>query len=111
MIESSHNSKSFPLTLDSVIGDYRRLPADTSGVFYHYTTHSGLEGILREGGLRAGYRMTMNDPAEFSYAKDVICGSLEQVRKSCKLGTIGRSLAACARKNLANLLKDTTELG
>ena len=49
-----------------------------SGTFYHYTTQRGLEGILRSGGLRATYRMKMNDPAEFKYARDLVFDSLNE---------------------------------
>jgi len=50
-----------------------------SSKFYKDTisspTHKGLKGILRDVGFRARYRMRMNDPGEFEYARNIFFGT------------------------------------
>jgi hypothetical protein len=100
----------FPLTVAQIFKQYTRLPADAGDVYYHYTTHEGLEGILRSGGLRARYRMGMNDPGEFSYARDVIYEELDNIGSRDDLRSYAKSLIIYTRKNLDKFLLDTTEM-
>lgn len=41
-------------------------------IFFHYTTAAGLEGIVRQGSLRATNFSFMNDPSELQYGRDLI---------------------------------------
>lgn len=102
--------ESFPLTVGQVFQQYTRIPADASNILYHYTTHSGLEGILKSGGLRATYRMKMNDAGEFDYARNVVYKALSKIGKRHDLPQVSRSLTIYTRKNLDQFLKDTTEM-
>ncbi len=86
------------------------MPSDASDVYYHYTTHAGLDGILRSGGLRATYRMRMNDTGEFDYARNVIYETLNEVEKSLNLPAVAQSLTTYTRKNLDQFLKNTIEM-
>jgi hypothetical protein len=104
--------ESFPLNLTvvQVLQQYTRIAADASDIFYHYTTHLGIEGILRSGGIRATYRKTMNDAGEFDYARKVVYEALDEAGRRHDLPPVVQSLAACIRKNLERLLDDTTEM-
>ncbi len=102
--------ESFPLTVGQVFQQYLRLPADASDIFYHYTTHAGLEGILRSGGFRATNRMEMNDDGEFDYARNVVYEALDEVSKRRDLSNVVHSLTTYTRKNLDQFLSDTTEM-
>ena len=98
-----------PLThIRDVSQQYRKFPADTSDIFYHYTTQVGLEGILRCGGLRATYRMKMNDPDEFKYARDLVFDALNEAESRQDGPGAKQSLTTCVRENLERLLLNDT---
>ncbi len=101
---------SFPLTVGQVCRQYTLLPSDALNILYHYTTHAGLEGILRSGGFRATYRMGMNDPGEFVYAREVFCNALNEVGRGRDLPNVAQSLIKCIHKNLDKFLENTTEM-
>lgn len=88
---------------------FRTLPVNTTAVYYHYTTRTGLEGILRDGGLRASYRMAMNDPAEYKYARDLVFDTLNVVGSHNEPSDVVQSLTTYARKNLQNMLSDSAD--
>ncbi|HBA39590.1 MAG TPA: hypothetical protein DCZ05_07575 [Deltaproteobacteria bacterium] len=102
--------ESFPLTVGQVSRQYTRIPADASHLFYHYATHAGLKGILRSGGLRAMYRMKMNDTGEFDYARNIIYEALNEVGRRRDLPNVAQDLMTYTRKNLDKFLADTTEM-
>jgi len=102
--------ESFPLTVSQVFHQYTRISADISETFYHYTTHAGLNGILRSGGFRATYRMRMNDAGEFDYAKNLIFETLNQIGSRQEFPAVVQSLTTYARKNLEQFLKDSVEM-
>jgi hypothetical protein len=102
--------ESFPLTVEQVFQQFTKLPADASGTFYHYTTHAGLNGILRSGGFRATYRMRMNDLGEFDYARNVVFQALSEVGGSNDLPKVAQDLTTYTCKNLDKFLKNTTEM-
>jgi len=101
---------SFPLTTRQVFQKYTRLPPEASRTFYHYTTHDGLEGILRSGGLRATYRKLMNDTGEFEYARSVVFKALDEVQKRHDLPSVALSITEYTLLNLKNMLEDTTDV-
>lgn len=102
--------ESFPLAVGQVFRRYTRIPADASDIFYHYTTHAGLKGILRSGGFRATYRMGMNDAREFDYARNVVYQALNEIGRRHDLPNVAQSLITYTRKNLDKFLNDTTEM-
>jgi len=102
--------ESFPVTVGQVFRQYTRIPADASDIFYHYTTHAGLNGILRSGGFQATYRMRMNDTGEFEYARNVVYGALDEVSGRYDLPNVIQSLVTYTTKNLDKFLSDTTEI-
>lgn len=102
--------ESFPLTVGQVLSQYTRIPAEASTIFYHYTTRSGLDGIFKSGGLRATYRMRMNDAEEFDYARNVVYEALGKIGRRHDVPQVARSLTTYTRKNLDKFLKDTTEM-
>jgi len=102
--------KSFPLTTRQIFRKYTRLPPEASNIFCHYTTHAGLEGILRSGGLRATYRKMMNDTGEFEYARKIIFKALDEVQKRNDLPSVAASLTEYTRLNLQSILEDTTNV-
>ena len=77
----SASIQAFPVTVGEVIQVFARIPLGATGVLYHYTTRAGLEGILRDGGLRATYRGRMNDREEFTYARQVIDEVFKEIRE------------------------------
>ncbi len=95
---------SFNLTLDESVRKYGKIPYTPSGVFYHYTSKTGLEGILRSGGLRATFRGNMNDNEEFSYAKNIIYEYLEKIENNQDLPNVKISIAKYTQLNLYRLL-------
>jgi hypothetical protein len=99
--------ESFPLTVGQVFRQYTMIPPDASAIFYRYTTHAG--GILRSGGLRATYRMGMNDAGEFKYARNAVYEALNEVGRRRDLPKVAQSLIIYTRKNLDKFLSDTTE--
>ncbi len=105
----SNIAESFLLKLGEVFQQYMRVPPDASDIFYHYTTPTGLEGILRNGGLRATYRMEMSDPAEFKYARMLVFNALNKIGSRHDLPPVAQSLTTYVRKNLDNFLNDRTE--
>lgn len=102
--------ESFPLTFGQVLQQITRISADASDVFYHYTTHAGIKGILRSGGLRATYRMRMNDAREFDYARNVVYNALNEVGKCQAFPPVAQRIVTYTRKNLDQFLKDTVEM-
>lgn len=102
--------EAFPLTVGQVFQQYTRLPTDASNVLYHYTTRKGLDGILKSGGMRATYRMRMNDPGEFDYARSLVFETLNMIGERDDLPPVGNSLASYAVKNVDLLLKDSFEM-
>lgn len=102
--------KSFPLTTRQVFRQYTRIPPEASNIFYHYTTHAGLVGILRTGGLRATYRKMMNDTGEFEYARKIIYKALDEVEKRNDLPSVAVSLTEYTRINLQRFLENTTNM-
>jgi len=102
--------ESFPLKVGQVSQQYTRIAYDASDIFYHYTTHAGLKGILRSGGLRATHRMKMNDAGEFDYARNVVYETLKEMGRRHDLPPVAQSLTIYTRKNLDQLLKDTMRM-
>lgn len=102
--------ESFPLTVRQIFQKYTKVPADASHIFYHYTTHAGLKGILKSGGFRATYRMKMNDTGEFAYARNVVYEALNEVGKRHDLPKVAEDLTTYTRINLEKFLDDTTKL-
>jgi hypothetical protein len=102
--------ESFSLTVNQVFKQYTTIPADASDIFYHYTTHTGLTGILRSGGFRATYRMRMNDTGEFEYARRVIFEALDEVGGRNDLLHVAQSVVKYTSKNLGKCLNGTTEI-
>lgn len=102
--------ESFPLTIGKVFRHYTKLPLDASSIFYHYTTHRGLDGILRSGGLRATYRMEMDDTGEFEYARSVVYETLLDIGRRVDLPNVTQSLVTYIRKNLDQFLQNTSEI-
>lgn len=100
--------ESFQLSGRAVIEQYTRIPADACDIFYHYTTRAGLEGILRSGGLRATYRMKMNDAGEFNYARNIVYEELDGIGRYPNLPPVALNLVKYTRKNLDQFLKNTT---
>ncbi len=109
MDEWSNIVESFPLSMGNILQQYSRIPSDSSDIFYHYTTHKGLEGILKSGGLRATYRMKMNDAVEFKYARDIIYKSLDRLNRMHNISKVEQSLTRYIRINLDKLLSDSIE--
>lgn len=105
----SNLAESFHLKVSEVIREYTKIHSNASDVFYHYTTHSGLKGILSSGGLWATYRMRMNDTGEFEYARDVVYEALDEVGQCHTLPNIAQSLTTYIRKNLDKFHNNTTE--
>ena len=102
--------ESFPLTEGHIFRQYTSIPAGASDIFYHYTTHAGLTGILRSGGFRATYRMRMNDAGEFDYARNVVYEALNEASRRNDLPNVAQSLVTYICRNLDRLLNDTTEI-
>ena len=101
--------ETFALTIADAARQYTRIPDNSSGIFHHYTTHEGLEGILRCGGLRATYRMKMSDTGEFVYAKRIILQALVDIQRCKDFSSVAKSLVKYTRINLKNLLANSPE--
>ncbi len=101
--------ESFRLTVGEVWKQYTRIPADAMDIFWHYTTHTGLKGILKSGGLRATYRLRMNDSGEFGYARSIIYKALNEISAIHDLSKVEHSLITYTRKNLDKFPNDTTD--
>lgn len=97
------------LTVKNVIEDYNRIPGDASGVFWHYTSRAGFEGILRSGGLRATYRLNMNDEGEFGYARRIVDQAVDGIRQRTDLPKVRLSLANSCKINLNRVLNQSKE--
>lgn len=80
--------QTFPVTVREAIQEFARIPLGATGVLYHYTTRAGLEGILRDGGLRATYRGRMNDRQEFTYARQVIDEVFNEIRERPEIPSV-----------------------
>lgn len=109
MIQSQwkNNVESFPLSVREVFRPYTKLPSDVSNSLFHYTTHCGIEGILRNGGLRATNRKKMNDAGEFEYARKVVYELMNEISSR---NDLAQSLTTYTRKNFDQFLKGTDEL-
>jgi len=94
----------YPLGVEKIWLKHIRLRNPTSVLFSHYTSRSGLEGILSTGGLRATYRMKMNDAGEFSFGRGVIFEALEQIERDAANWVGARQIASGVTQNLENLL-------
>ena len=101
--------ESFHLTVRDIARQYTRIPSDASGVLYHYTDRAGIKGILKRGGLRATYRMRMNDTGEFQYAESVIYGALDEVNERQDLPRTAQIVTEDIRLTLNNLLEESIE--
>jgi hypothetical protein len=110
MVKRPENVESFPLTVGQMFQQSTKIPADASNIFYHYTTRTGLEGILKSGGLRATYRMRMNDAGEFDYARNFVFDTLDEIGRRHDLPPVVKSLTTYTCKNLDQLLKNTVEM-
>jgi len=100
----------FPLTTGGVFNKFIKLPTEAKNTFYHYTTHEGVKGILKSGGLRATYRMKMNDENEFYYARNVIYRSLEKIGRCNDFPNVAYSLIEYTRNNIDKFLSNSVEL-
>jgi len=100
----------FPLTTGEVFNKYIKLPTDATNTFYHYTTHKGVKGILKSGGLRATYRMKMNDKNEFDYARNIIYRSLEKTGRRNDFPNVAYNLIEYTHKYLDEFLSNSFEL-
>ena len=105
--DANDSVETFPLSFEDWIFDLNKLPPDATDVSYHYTTNAGLQGILRSGGLRATYRLEMNDKGEFQYARRAVYRAIHQVSGRPDLPPIRKDLAKWVRLNLDNLLNDS----
>ncbi len=101
--------QNFPLTIEKVSSDFIRFPGNITKNLYHYTSRSGLEGILRSGGLRATYRMRMNDSGEFRYAKELIYGVLDEMAQCTEFPKVVHSICSYVSINLQQFLQDTID--
>lgn len=110
MAVSGTDYRAFPLYVDRVYLRYTRIPRDTPAVFYHYTTRQGFEGILRSGGLRASYRLNMNDPSEFQHAQELVDETLADVTKCRNAPRAAHSLSHYARLNIKRCLRESVEV-
>ena len=107
MCKRPENVELFPLTVGQVLQQYTRIPPDASNIFYHYTTQTGLDGILKSGGLRATYRMRMNDAGEFDYARNLVFEILNNIGRRHHIPPVVNSLTTYTCKNLDLILKNT----
>ena len=55
--------------------------SDNSIILYHYTSAEGLEGIIKERAFRFSHIMTLNDPLELVYGKNLIIYNIESFIK------------------------------
>ncbi len=98
---------SFPLHFESVWQQYTQLPPSSTNVCYHYTTREGLEGIIKDGGFRASYRLAMNDRGEFAYARKVVFDSLLKATNDHGFLPVGQGLANNVKVNLERQLNES----
>lgn len=102
--------ESFPLNIRKTRQKYTRLPLGISNTVYHFTTHDGIEGIVRSGGIRATYRKHMNDNEEFAYSKNIIYKAIADIEKRPDLPKIAKDISKQAQINLETHLNDTTKM-
>ena len=107
---SSNLIESFPLTIRKTLQKYTRLPRDISNTFYHFTTHEGIEGIVRSGGIRATYRKHMNDNKEFEYSKNIIYKALTDIENCSDLPKISKDISKQVQLNLEIHFNDTAKM-
>ena len=110
METNSNLIESFPLTIRKTLQKYTRLPKDISNTFYHFTTHEGIEGIIRSGGIRATYRKHMNDNKEFEYSKDIIYKAMANIENSSDLPKIAKDISKQVKQNLEIHFNDTSKM-
>ena len=84
------------LSIDLSLSSFSLLPQRV----YHYTTAGGIEGIIREGGIRATNFSFLNDPSEISYARDLALATLTEMRDATTGNS--RELLQHARSALAD---------
>ena len=107
VVKRPDNVESFPLTVGQVFQQYTKIPNDASNIFYHYTSRTGLDGILKSGGLRATYRMRMNDAGEFDYARNLVFDTLNKIGRRHDIPPVGNNLTTYTGKNLDLILRNT----
>ena len=110
MDKSSNLIESFPLTIRQTLQKYTRLPLNISNTFYHFTTHEGIEGIVRSGGIRATYRKHMNDNEEFEYSTNIIYNAIADIEKRSDLPKIAKDISKQVQLNLEIHFNDTAEI-
>ena len=110
MDPNSNLIESFPLTIRETLQKYTRLPQDISNIFYHFTTHEGLEGIIKSGGIRATYRKHMNDNKEFEYCKDIIYKAIAEIENRSDLPKIAKDISKQVKHNLKIHFNDTAKM-
>ncbi len=101
--------ENFPLTIGEVARQYWKLPENCPNTLFHYTTLTGMEGILNCGGLRATYRMNMSDKGEFEYPKKIIYETTHEIEQLCDVPPVALSLAQYTRLNLERTLRDSKD--
>ncbi len=102
--------ESFPLTIRETLKKYTRLPQNISNTFYHFTTHEGIEGIIRSGGIRATYRKHMNDNKEFGYSRDIIYEAMAKIENSSDFPSVAKSISKQVKINLEKHFSDTSKM-
>jgi hypothetical protein len=110
MDTNSNLIESFPLTIRKTLQKYTRLPQNISNTFYHFTTHEGIEGIIRNGGIRATYRKHMNDNKEFEYSKDIIYKAMANIENRSDLPKLAKDISKQVKQNLEIHFNDTAKM-
>ncbi len=106
----SNQIQSFPLSIRKTLQKYTRLPKDISNTFYHFTSRGGLEGIIKDGGIRATYRKHMNDDMEFEYAKNIIFETLSDIETRSDLPKAAQNISKQVKLNLKRHLSDAARM-
>lgn len=84
LITPEYNTQALTTALNSFMPQWLQLhKRDVAAQFCHYTTVSGLQGILRDRCLWMGHVSTFNDPNEIQYgqrlASDMLNGTMQSV--------------------------------
>lgn len=74
-------------------GEWARLHTDVPSRLHHYTTISGMVGIVEGGAIWASDIRYMNDSSELSYAMDVVADVIKEVGASIENKVIASFLA------------------
>jgi len=101
-------NKILKFNLDKGLAALRQMPQ--AGILYHYTTASGLQGILEKNELWATSAYFLNDPAEITYGCDRLRAVLDDWLENDAKMRSPDSLTVCFVKDLRkffgeNLLK------